>query len=152
AALVRFERTGESYCGSTDPYAAGNGSIMRLAPVPLFFASDAAKAIEVAAESSPTTHGAPTAVDARRYPAALIVGALRGSTKDELLSSRYSPVSGYWKDHPLVSEIDEVAAGSFRRKNPPDIQGSGYVVRSLEAALWAFNKSTSFRDGCLLAV
>src|SRR5213593_760418 len=55
-------------------------------------------------------------------------------------------------EHPLAPEIDEVAAGSFRRKEPPDIQGTGYVVRSLEAALWAFHKSTSFREGCLLAV
>lgn len=31
-ALRRFERTGDPHSGSTDPNAAGNGSIMRLAP------------------------------------------------------------------------------------------------------------------------
>jgi ADP-ribosyl-[dinitrogen reductase] hydrolase len=45
-----------------------------------------------------------------------------------------------------------VAAGSFKRRHPPEIQGTGYVVRSLEAALWAFDQTESFRDGCLLAV
>lgn len=35
SALLRFERTHEPYCGSTEPDTAGNGSIMRLAPVPL---------------------------------------------------------------------------------------------------------------------
>ena len=30
--------------------------------------------------------------------------------------------------------------------------GSGYVVRSMEAALWAFHRSSSFEEGCLLAV
>jgi ADP-ribosyl-[dinitrogen reductase] hydrolase len=50
-----------------------------------------------------------------------------------------------------MPEIDEIASGSFRRKEPPEIQGSGFVVRSLEAALWAFHKSDNFRDGCLLA-
>ena len=48
-ALTRFERTREAYCGSPDPEAAGNGSIMRLAPVPLFFARDPRGAIERAA-------------------------------------------------------------------------------------------------------
>jgi len=73
-------------------------------------------------------------------------------TKEELLSERYSPVPGYWQIHPLVPEIDEVARGSFKCKEPPDIKGTGYVVRSLEAALWAFYKTDSFQDGCLLAV
>lgn len=30
------------------------------------------------------------------------------------------------------------------------IQNSGYVVRTLEAALWAFGKTASFEEGCLL--
>jgi ADP-ribosylglycohydrolase len=42
--------------------------------------------------------------------------------------------------------------GSFKRRQPPEIKGSGYAVRSLEAALWAFYRSDSFKDGCLLAV
>ena len=52
----------------------------------------------------------------------------------------------------LMEEIADVAAGSFRHREPPEIQGTGYVVRSLEAALWAFRKSGSFKEGCLLAV
>ena len=51
-----------------------------------------------------------------------------------------------------MKEIDEIAAGSFKSLDPPAIKGSGYVVKSLEAALWGFRKAESFRDGCLLAV
>lgn len=152
AALERFETTGEAYSGATDPRSAGNGSIMRLSPVPLFFAGNPVQAIEMSGESSRTTHGAKTAVDACRYFGALIVGAVRGAGKEELLAKRFSPVPGYWDKNPLVKEIDEVAAGSFTRKNPPDIRGTGYVVESLEAALWAFYHSSSFREGALLAV
>ena len=151
-ALRRFEKTREAYCGSSCSSAAGNGSIMRLAPVPLFYASNPQQAIEKSAESSRTTHGATTAVDACRYLGALIVGAINGATKEELLSERYSPVVSYWQKHPLVSDVDEVAAGSFKHREPPQIQGSGYVVSSLEAALWAFHKTNSFQDGALLAV
>ena len=153
-AFSRYRDTGEPFTGSTDPYSAGNGSLMRLAPAPLFFASDPELAIRMSAESSRTTHGAATCVDACRYFGGLLVGAVQGVDKATLLSPSYSPVPGLWESASggLCAEIDEVAAGSFKIKQPPEIVGSGYVVKSLEAALWAFYHSTDFRDGCLLAV
>jgi ADP-ribosylglycohydrolase len=125
---------------------------MRLAPVPLFYARSARDAIERSGESSRTTHGASTAIDACRYKGALMVGAVNGASNEELVAEHYSPFEGYWQRHPLAPEIDEIAAGSYKQKNPPEIAGTGYVVRSLEAALWAFYRSDSFRSGCLLAV
>jgi ADP-ribosylglycohydrolase len=119
SALSRFELTGETFSGSTDPHSAGNGSIMRLAPVPLFFASNPEQAIAMSAESSRTTHGTETAVDACRYLGALIVGALQGASKESLLSDRFTPVPGYWDAHPLCQEIDAIAGGSFKDKEPP---------------------------------
>jgi ADP-ribosyl-[dinitrogen reductase] hydrolase len=152
AALTRFERNHEPYGGLTDPDSAGNGSLMRLAPVPLRYAKDPLTAIERSGASSRTTHGAQAAVDACRYFGGLLVGALSGASKEELLFARYAPVPRYWLDHPLHPAIDEVALGSFKRKQPPAIKGTGYVVNSLEAALWAFYRSASFREGALLAV
>ena len=151
-AISFFKHTGTAYAGPSNPNAAGNGSLMRLAPVPLFYAFDPKRAILMSAESSRTTHGARTCIDACRYFAALITGAIQGASKEELLSPRYSPVPGIWEKEPLCSEIDEIACGSFKAKSPPDIIGSGYVVKSLEAALWAFYTSGNFRDGCLSAV
>jgi ADP-ribosyl-[dinitrogen reductase] hydrolase len=152
SALQRYLLTGDPYAGSTDPHTAGNGSIMRLAPVVLAYAHDSATAIERASDSSRTTHATRTAVDGCRYLAALLIGALHGETKATLLASCYSPIPGYWDNHPLSPAIDTVAAGSFKEKQPPVIRGTGYVVASLEAALWAFSHSDTFRDGCLLAV
>lgn len=152
AALVRFERTGEAYGGSTHPKAAGNGSLMRVAPVPLFYARRPREAVEKAAASSRTTHGAVEAVDACRYLAALLVGAVMGASKVELLSVPCEPVAGLWREAPLAPHVAEVAGGSFRRRDPPAIRGTGYVVASLEAALWAFDRSSSFEEGALLAV
>ncbi len=152
-ALSRFERTGDPRSGPTDPNAAGNGSIMRLAPVPLLFAPQPEDAVRYSGESSTTTHGTPEAVDACRYFGTLISGAANGTGKEELLSDHYDPTGDrYWEKHPLAPEIAEVARGSFKRREPPEIKGSGYVVRSLEAALWAFYSADSFEDGALLAV
>ena len=151
-ALSRFQKTGDPFAGSTDSHAAGNGSPMRLAPVPLFFADDVATAIEQAAASSRTTHATPTAVDACRYFAGLLVGAIQGATKEELLAADYFPVPGLWSQAPLHPEVAAVAAGSFKHRNPPGIRGTGYVVQSLEAASWAFHTTDNFREGCLRAV
>ena len=150
-ALSRFESSGESYAGSTDPNTAGNGSLMRLAPVPMYFSGDAEEAIRMAADSSRTTHGAQEAVDACRYYAALLLGALRGVDTDTLLSPSYCPVEGLWEREPLAGKIAVIAEGSFKHRQPPDIRGGFYVVETLEAALWAFHHSEDFREGALLA-
>jgi ADP-ribosyl-[dinitrogen reductase] hydrolase len=153
-ALAHYLRRGEPFAGSTDPLTAGNGSLMRLAPVPLAFRRDVELAIHNAGESSRTTHAAPTTIDACRYFAGLLLGALEGRSKEELLSSFFYPAPDgeYWKRHPLAPEIAELASGSFKQKQPPAIVGTGFVVRSLEAALWAFYRSDSFREGALRAV
>ena len=150
-ALQHFELTGNAYAGSTDTMAAGNGSIMRLAPIPMFYANEFATAIAHAASSSYTTHAASAAVSACQYLSALIVGAIHGESKETLLSTFYSPEKGYWDKNFLSPGIADIAAGSFKECNPPDIQGSGFVVKSLEAALWAFYNSDNFKEGCLLA-
>ena len=152
AALERFERTGEPFAGDPDPARAGNGSIMRLAPVAVYFASAPRAALEACAESSRTTHASALCIDACRLLGILMLGALDGRPKDEILAPGFTPVPGYWDAHPLAPEVREVARGSFRAKQPPDIRGTGYAVQSLEAALWAFHHARDFRDGALAAV
>ena len=151
-ALLRFEANGHPFAGSSHPQSAGNGSLMRLAPIPMFFANDAGVAIEMAAASSKTTHQAPEAVDACRYFAGLLVAVLSGVDKDTVLSSGYAPERGLWDRAPLAENVGAIAEGSFKNRNPPDIKGNGYVVNALEAALWAFHHAQDFRHGALLAV
>lgn len=152
AALLRFSETNNPWAGSTAPDTAGNGSLMRLAPVALAYAGDPVRAVELAACSSRTTHGAQEAVDSCRYLAALIVGALAGATKEELLHPFFDPVGGLWAGRPLAAKVEAIAAGAYKQKQPPEIRGSGYVIHCLEAALWAFYNSNSFEDGACLAV
>jgi len=150
-ALSRFERTGNPFSGGTGEREAANGSLMRLAPVPLFFRADPAQAIHYAGESSKTTHALPICVDACRYYAGLILGALAGTEKDALLAPLFHPSGERWEDDSLHPDIETVARGSFLDKDPSAIRGTGYVVHALEAALWAFARSDDFRTGCLLA-
>src|SRR4051794_10800167 len=136
-ALQRFRQTGEPYPGDADPNAAGNGPLMKLAPVPMAFPQDAER---YAAESARTTHGAPEALAATRYFARLLVEALGG--EDEVLRPRTVSL------HP---SIDPIAAGSYLEKAPPEIRGNGYIVLALEAALWAVASTDSFEAAILAA-
>lgn len=151
-ALARFEQNREPYCGDPSPHAAGNGSLMRLAPAPLAFAGQPDVAITVAGQSSRTTHAAPECIDACRYFAGLLVAAINGLPKDAILNNEYEPVAKCLVGNPLAPKVAEITAGSFKVKQPPQIRGSGYVIHTLEAALWAFHTTDNFRDGALKVV
>lgn len=151
SALDHFERTGEPLAGATHERSAANGSMMRLAPVPLAFARTPAAAIEAAGMSSRTTHALPVCIDACRYLGGLIVGALDGVSREDLLAPMYAPVTDAWKEQPLAPAISRIAACSFHGKSAAQVRGTGYVVDSLEAALWALATGADFREGCLLA-
>ncbi len=143
-ALQRFSRDGEPFAGSRAPESAGNGSLMRLAPVPIFFFPDVAAAERYAAESSRTTHAAAEAVDACRLFARVLCRALAGEPKDAILHADAASFAG-------APAIAAVARGAYLAKTERAIRGSGYVVESLEAALWCFAQSASFEDAVLRA-
>ncbi len=152
AALRRFELSGNPFAGVTEARYGGNGSLMRLAPIPLGFAQTPLVALQMAAEMSRTTHAAPEPIDACRYYTALIIGALQGESKELLLSPLYAPANVLWEQSPLTPRIHAVASGTFKVKKPPEVRGTGYVVDALEAALWAFWNTDSFEEGVLKAV
>ncbi|MDE2729469.1 MAG: ADP-ribosylglycohydrolase family protein [Gemmatimonadota bacterium] len=142
AALTRYERTGDPLAGSTDPHSAGNGSLMRLSPVALRYWDDRALLDATAAEQSRTTHGAETAVDACRGFAALLADAISGKAKADLLAPR--PFDG-------SPEISRILAGSWRGKPREEINSSGYVASTMEAALWSVARTSDFKGAVLLA-
>ena len=70
--------------------SAGNGSLMRLAPVPLAFAALPGRGQEKRVKAR-STHAVLDCVDACRYLGGLITGAVRGASKDSLVSGASSP-------------------------------------------------------------
>lgn len=145
-ALQRFEEEGDPLAGSSDAYSAGNGSIMRLAPVPMFFSADPGEAVRYAGESSLTTHGARNCVDACRLLALLLTRALAGKSKEEILFGDDGPALD------LAEEVRPLAAGDYADKTEDQIRGTGYVIDTLEAAMWCFLRGRSFRASILMAV
>ena len=144
AALVQYESTGDPFSGPTEDETAGNGCIMRLAPVPLFYHPDREAVWHYAAESARTTHGAAECLDACRLMGDILHRALLGQTKDKVLFGE--PL------RQLASpRLQAIARGSYRSKTESEIVGSGYVVNSLEAALWCFVNEDDFDSVVLRA-
>ncbi len=149
-ALSRYEKYGKAYSGSVDPYTAGNGSLMRLAPVALFYFSDPERCVRWCGESSKTTHGASEAVDSCRYFGALLHGAIKGASKSDLTVGLYEPQDNFWADNALEPGVVNVAKNAYK-KTRDQIKSSGYVIDTLEAAIWAFHHTESFEEGAILA-
>lgn len=152
SALMKFRDTGDPMTGSVHPHSAGNGSIMRLAPIPIRYAANAERAVHFSGMSSRTTHGAEQCISACRYLGGLIHGALNGVSKEELLGRLHEPYPGCWSDQPLSPAIETIARGSFRGRSRDEIRSSGYVVDTLEAALWALWNHDDFESGALAVV
>ncbi len=148
-AIRSYIITKDPYSGSEDPMTAGNGCIMRLAPVPMFYHPELERVIHYSADSSRTTHGARECLDACRLFGAMMASALGGDEKGQILFGHY------YRKQPqgtLVESIELVAHGVYRHKKEAEIKGSGYVVESLAAALWCFLHSDSYEEAVLKAV
>jgi len=151
-ALATAQWSGKPLAGSHDPARQDKEPLARVASAVLFHLADPVEAVEQAADAARPTHQSPIVLDACRYFAALLVGALRGASRAQLLTPGYSPVAGLWERRSLKPTVAAIAAGSWRHKAPPEIEGGGTIVNTLEAVLWAIGHSSNFRDGALLAV
>lgn len=142
--------------GDRSERASGNGSIMRLAPVPIryvhLYPHQVDELARLADESSLTTHASPQCRSACRYLAVVLAALIQGEDRDQVLAPDWPALQKLTEPEPLHPLIAEVAEGSFRDKKPPQVKGSGWVVKSLEAALWAFHDAVSFEEAVLRAV
>lgn len=130
-ALCRYQSTGNPFAGVPDPKKAGNGALMRLAPIPMVYIKDMENVKKHAILMSQTTHGAQDSLDACSDYAVRIAHALKGMSKDVVLDGL--------PDEYLTAPKEEIRA-------------SGYVKHTHQAALWAFKNSNTFEEGALKAV
>ena len=146
-ALREFEATGEPYRETAGGMSAGNGSLMRLAPVAMAFCDDLEAAGRFCADSSRTTHPAVECVEACGAYGRLIAAAIQGASHKDLYV-----LAADLSKQVTSPELASILSGSYRVKEREEISSSGYVLHSMEAALWALARTDTFLDGALLAV
>lgn len=143
-ALYQYKTSGNPFSGSTHPRSAGNGCLMRLAPVPMFYFPDRDRILHFSGESSRTTHGAVECIDASRLFGDILFRALSGASKTDILF-------GNVLETIASPSIQSIASGEYQNKLINDIRGTGYVVESLEAALWCFWTTETYEQAILAA-
>ncbi len=143
-ALVNFHRNNEPFSGNEKPNSAGNGGLMRLAPVPMFFNGNQGRAVHFSIESTRTTHAAEECLASSEIFTHYLLRAFSGLDKQEILGSLSCETN-------LSEKLVSIVEGDYRYKTADNIKGSGYVVESLEAALWCFYTTNSFKDAILKA-
>jgi ADP-ribosyl-[dinitrogen reductase] hydrolase len=144
SALSRYLADGNPVAGSPDPRSAGNGALMRLAPIPMYFMADAQATWHYAGESTRTTHGAAQAIACSQLFAWMLREALTGAPREAILAPRcpYALTD---------ASTAALAEGSWRGKAVDAIRGSGHCLAALEAAVWCFANTDSFESAVLTA-
>lgn len=131
------------YVGSEDHWESGNGGIMRLAPIPIYYSDNADQAREYAILSSKVTHASPECLDAAALMSDVMVHLLNGGQKHSMphTEGRYA-----------TPAVKAIASLKFLSKDRGEVKTTGYVIHTLEAALWAFHKSKTFEEGMMVLV
>ncbi|HEX5328053.1 MAG TPA: ADP-ribosylglycohydrolase family protein [Acetobacteraceae bacterium] len=142
AAIQSYVATGFAAAGSEEGNTAGNGSLVRLAPLAIFAAGNREGAEFLAQKQSRTTHGAWECLDACKLFISQLLDALSGADKEGATRQRVMSLS---------SKLLFISAGEWKHKTREQIHSSGYVVHTLEAALWSVWQTDNFRDAVLLA-
>jgi ADP-ribosylglycohydrolase len=144
-ALAQYKR--QPFAGSHDPEQLDKDPLSRVAPAVMYFFADAPAAVAKATEAARLTAQAPLVLDCVRLLAAMVHLALSGRDRSAVLR----PPRDLWITPSTRPEVLAVYDGSYARRAPPEITGGGGILQALEAALWAFHGSETFREGALLA-
>lgn len=145
--LMRYDETRDAYtCADKQAENSGNGSIMRLAPIPIKYHNLSLVELRIKArESSMVTHASEQCLSACEFLATTVAALINGATKEEALALPFKDL------HPCIQQW-MVEEKRYLHRNPPEIIGSGWVIQSLEAALWAFAGAKDFEEAVLRAV
>ncbi len=123
---------------------AGNGALMRCAPLALAFPSEPETLIAHTKSDAGITHHDPLAGLGAAALNLLVAGAL-GPAKDKasLLEQTHEILAARDESHALPDPAGKKAA---------DLRPTGYVLDTLECALWAFLNAKGFEACLVLAV
>lgn len=152
-------------CGLTDEQSNGNGSLMRIYPFALFtYAKEMSlgKSLDIIHKASSLTHAHPRSIFGCGIYSMILWKLLEHPSKDAIaneIESAYvlydSGISVSEKEYDHYAELehyDFAYKAQVKNKKESEIHSSGYVVHTLEAALWCLLTTDSYRDCVLKAV
>lgn len=144
--LSRYHRTGQTIASSNGRSSDGNGTIMRLAPIPIVHNQHLNEARRLSRIQSYATHASDKAADCAEALGCLLVHLFNGETFESACNTLVD-YSENW-----TPEVAALALGDWKDKHRDDISSQGYVVHTLEASLWSVYTTDSFQAALIKAV
>ena len=161
-AIKKYERERNAYaCGGRDASNNGNGSIMRIMPAVLYCIQKqlpADRAVDIVHTVSALTHAHSRAKIACGLYYFMALSIINGNgTLLDRLQTGLDTGFAYYSTHGYSSEeLDYYYRLSdlskFKDVDAEDIRSTGYVVDTIEAAVWGLVTTNSFKDALLKIV
>lgn len=142
-ALEKYQYSG-SIKNNSASYHAGNGSIMRLAPVPIMYHRDPVVSAKISANQSQTTHASDATIAACELLSDILINCYTATDKLDILNVEIK--------HRWPTEVSNIITENVKDKTESQIRSTGYVIHTLEAAVWCFLNTNNFRDAIITAV
>ena len=147
-------------CGAEESYSNGNGSLMRILPVVVYLHSIYGKnfderAMSVIHEVSALTHAHPRSLVGCGIYSLISVQLLEGKTIPEAVQIGLSNAEKYYSDSEFVDEVEKYSRlwqEDFATLPEEEIKSTGYVVDTLETALWCLLNTKDYKSLVLKAV
>jgi ADP-ribosyl-[dinitrogen reductase] hydrolase len=146
-ALATAQWRRQAFPGSHDPKQLDADPLPRVAVAAMFYFADRTAAIHNAAESARVTCQAPDLLAACRLLGAMLHSALSGAPRPQVLA----PALADWSRVPAQGRLADLAEGRYAAKVAEALKPAGDALDLLEAALWCFQRATSFRGAVLQA-
>ncbi|MBC1436454.1 ADP-ribosylglycohydrolase family protein [Listeria rocourtiae] len=158
-AILRYKRgSSPTHCGGRSEFDNGNGALMRIAPLAFLMYNefDFLKRVETIKEYTEITHAHPRAIVGSIIYIELLLGLCHDISLQKSLQDIYELFQeNYSKDHQYILELKHfkrIFDANFLATDRSEILSGGYLVHTLEAAIWSLGNSESFRDAVILAV
>ncbi|NGZ76752.1 ADP-ribosylglycohydrolase family protein [Saccharibacillus alkalitolerans] len=149
----RTEAVWARFAGLTHERSNGNGSLMRILPMAFYVKGmEAGERDRLVAEVSSITHRHPRSILACRIYTEIALGLLDGQSAEEAYRSAIAAIGERHAEHEELAAFERVLGGRMAELPRDEIRSSGYVVDTLEAALWCLLTTGSYREAALTAV
>lgn len=143
-ALADFRKHGNLVANPRPRPAHSNGALMRLAPIPCMHWRDPARAARLASAQSWATHHSALSSDVCVYAATMMCALISGEPWG---TSRACAHMGEGSPELLAMTQSDLSA-----RSADEVSSSGYVIHTLEAALWSIETTASFEEALIRAV
>jgi|GEM_PF-51085 len=163
-ALSNYEKYMDpTQAGPSDFRSNGNGSLMRILPLAYWlyinFGSECMNnedAYEIIHNTSALTHGHNISKIACGIYIAIACNLLDGMNLNQAIASGINKAKDFYINHPKYKSdfkvFDRLLDNDFKNLDEDQINSSGYVLYSLEAALWSLLNTDNYRDCVLKAI